>query len=140
MQESVKAAYSYVKSKSDVLNLDQEMFSKNDVHIHVPEGAVPKDGPSAGVTICTAIVSALTKKKVKHDIAMTGEITLRGKILAIGGLKEKLLAASRSSIKTVYIPKENEKDLEELPEYLLSNIEIKCVSNIEEILQSSFVN
>jgi ATP-dependent Lon protease len=140
MQESVKAAYSYVKSKSDVLNLDQEMFSKNDVHVHVPEGAVPKDGPSAGVTICTAIVSALTKKKVKRDIAMTGEITLRGKILAIGGLKEKLLAASRSSIKTVYIPKENEKDLEELPEYLLSNIEIKCVSNIDEILQSSFVN
>ncbi|MDR2075090.1 MAG: endopeptidase La [Holosporales bacterium] len=140
MQESVKAAYSYVKSKSDVLNLDQEIFSKSDVHVHVPEGAVPKDGPSAGVTICTAIVSALTKKRVKRDIAMTGEITLRGKILAIGGLKEKLLAASRGSIKTVYIPKENEKDLEELPKYLLSHIEIKCVSNIDEILKSSFVN
>jgi ATP-dependent Lon protease len=139
MQESVKAAYSYVKSRSDILKLDKEIFAKNDVHIHVPEGAVPKDGPSAGVTICTAIVSALTKKKVKRDIAMTGEITLRGKILGIGGLKEKLLAASRGSIKTVYIPKENEKDLVELPKYLLSHIEIKCVSNIDEILQSSFV-
>lgn len=138
MQESVKAAYSYVKSQSELFNFDEEMFSKNDVHIHVPEGAVPKDGPSAGVTICTAIVSALTKKKVRCDIAMTGEITLRGKILAIGGLKEKLLAAKRGMIKTVFIPKENEKDLTELPKNLLSAIEIKCVSHISEILNEAF--
>lgn len=138
MQESVKAAYSYVKSQSDVFKLDQEIFAKNDVHIHVPEGAVPKDGPSAGVTICTAIVSALTKQKVKRDIAMTGEITLRGKILAIGGLKEKLLAASRGAIKTVYIPKENEKDLAELPQTLLQKIDVKCVGHVSEILQTSF--
>lgn len=138
MQESVKAAYSYVKSQSVELKLDDEVFSKNDVHIHVPEGAVPKDGPSAGVTMCTAIVSALTKRKVKRDIAMTGEITLRGKILGIGGLKEKLLAASRGCIKTVYIPKENEKDLAELPKNLLEKLEIKCVSHVIEILQTSF--
>ncbi len=140
MQESVKAAYSYVKSQSAILKLDDEIFSKNDVHIHVPEGAVPKDGPSAGVTICTAIVSALTKRKVKHDIAMTGEITLRGKVLAIGGLKEKLLAANRGDVKVVYIPKENEKDLVELPQNLLKSLDVRCVSHINEILQTSFVD
>lgn len=138
MQESVKAAYSYVKSQSAVLKLNDEIFSKNDLHIHVPEGAVPKDGPSAGVTMCTAIVSALTKQNVKKDIAMTGEITLHGKVLAIGGLKEKLLAASRGSIKTVYIPKENEKDLAELPKNLIDTLDIKCVGHVSEILQTSF--
>ncbi|MDR1488229.1 MAG: endopeptidase La [Holosporales bacterium] len=140
MQESVKAAYSYVKSQSVTLKLDEEMFSKNDVHVHVPEGAVPKDGPSAGVTICTSIVSALTKRKVRHDIAMTGEITLLGKILAIGGLKEKLLAANRGAVKTVFIPKENEKDLVDMPDNLLKSINIKPVSHIKEILDASFIN
>ena len=139
MQESVKAAYSYVKSQSKNFKLDEEDFAKTDIHVHVPEGAVPKDGPSAGVTICTAIVSAFTNQKVKPDIAMTGEITLIGKILAIGGLKEKLLAARRSGIKKVFIPKDNEKDIDELPKSLINDIEIKCVSHISEILSEVFV-
>jgi ATP-dependent Lon protease len=138
MQESIKAAYSYVKSQTSAFDIDPEVFSKNDVHIHVPEGAVPKDGPSAGVTICTAIVSAVTKKKVKCDIAMTGEITLLGKVLGIGGLKEKLLAAKRGAIRTVFIPKENEKDLIDMPQNLLAEIDVKCVGHINEILESSF--
>lgn len=139
MQESIKAAYSYVKSQSKSLGIKPEDFAKSDIHVHVPEGAVPKDGPSAGITICTAIVSALTRKKVRPDIAMTGEITLVGKVLAIGGLKEKLLAARRSGIKKVFIPKENEKDIPELPEVIKESIEIECVSHIDEILSNVFV-
>ena len=138
MQESIKAAYSYVKSRADDFCLTEEV-SKTDIHVHVPEGAVPKDGPSAGITICTAIVSAFSKKKVNSEIAMTGEITLVGKVLAIGGLKEKLLAARRSGIKKVFIPKENEKDLTELPKILLNDLEIKCVSHIDEVLKEVFV-
>ena len=139
MQESIKAAYSYVKSQSKNLGINPEDFAKTDIHVHVPEGAVPKDGPSAGITICTAIVSALTGQKVKPDIAMTGEITLVGKVLAIGGLKEKLLAARRSGIKKAFIPKENEKDIPELPEVIKESIEIECVSHIDEILSKVFV-
>lgn len=138
MQESVKAAYSYIKSQYEKLGLDPDNFSKIDVHVHVPEGAVPKDGPSAGITICTAIVSALTGKKVRPDIAMTGEITLVGKVLAIGGLKEKLLAARRSNVKKVFIPKENEKDIPELPDVIKNSLEIKCVSSMDEVLDEVF--
>lgn len=139
MQESIKAAYSYVKSQAGKLGIETKSFAKTDIHIHVPEGAVPKDGPSAGVTICTAIVSALTKKPVRPDIAMTGEITLVGKVLAIGGLKEKLLAARRSGIKKVFIPKENERDIPELSQVIKDEIEIKCISHIDEILDNVFV-
>ncbi|MDR0640178.1 MAG: endopeptidase La [Holosporales bacterium] len=139
MQESIKAAYSYVKSQYEVFGIDEERFSKCDVHIHVPEGAVPKDGPSAGITICTAIVSAFSNKKVKADIAMTGEITLIGKVLGIGGLKEKLLAARRSGIKSVFIPKENEKDLPDIPKSILSELSIHCVEHINDILDRVFV-
>ena len=139
MQESIKAAYSYAKSQAEKFGIDSEEFSKTDIHVHVPEGAVPKDGPSAGITICTAIVSALTKKKVRPDIAMTGEITLVGKVLAIGGLKEKLLAARRFGIKKVFIPKENEKDILELPKVITDSLEIKCVSHIDEVLSEVFV-
>lgn len=139
MQESIKAAYSYVKSQSKNLGINPEDFTKTDIHVHVPEGAVPKDGPSAGITICTAIVSALTQKKVRPDIAMTGEITLVGKVLAIGGLKEKLLAARRSGIKKVFIPKENEKDIPELPDVIKESIEIELVSHVDEILHNVFV-
>ena len=139
MQESIKAAYSYVKSQSKNLGINPEDFTKTDIHVHVPEGAVPKDGPSAGVTICTAIVSALTQKKVRPDIAMTGEITLVGKVLAIGGLKEKLLAARRSGIKKVFIPIENEKDIPELPDVIKESIEIELVSHVDEILHNVFV-
>jgi ATP-dependent Lon protease len=139
MQESIKAAYSYVKSQADNFKLTGDSFEKTDIHVHVPEGAVPKDGPSAGITICTAIVSALTKKKVRPDIAMTGEITLIGKVLGIGGLKEKLLAARRSGIKRVFIPKENEKDIPELPKILVDEIKIDCVKHIDEVLSEVFV-
>jgi ATP-dependent Lon protease len=139
MQESIKAAYSYVKSQAEKLGLDADNFAKTDIHVHVPEGAVPKDGPSAGITICTAIVSALTKRKVKSDIAMTGEITLVGKVLAIGGLKEKLLAARRSGIKHVFIPQENEKDLPELPQIIKDSIEITCVKHVDEVLEKVLV-
>ena len=138
MQESIKAAYSYAKSQAEKLGIDPEIFTKTDIHVHVPEGAVPKDGPSAGITICTSIVSALTGKKVKPDIAMTGEITLVGKVLAIGGLKEKLLAARRSGVKKVFIPKENEKDISELPQVIKDSLEIKCVSHIDEVLVEVF--
>ncbi len=139
MQESIKAAYSYVKSKSTELKIDPKMFAKHDIHIHVPEGAVPKDGPSAGVTICTAIVSAVTKRPVRHEIAMTGEITLRGKVLGIGGLKEKLLAARRSGIKKVFIPEENKKDIANLPKTLVNNLDIQCATHVDVILQDVFV-
>ncbi len=139
MQESMKAAYSFVKSKYKTLGIKEDDFSKCDIHIHAPEGAVPKDGPSAGVTICTAIVSAMTKQKVKADVAMTGEITLVGKVLAIGGLKEKLLAARRSKIKKVLIPKENEKDLAELPSVLRNDLEILCVSTVDEVLKEALL-
>ncbi|MDR1034977.1 MAG: endopeptidase La [Holosporales bacterium] len=139
MQESVKAAYSYVKSRYKTFSIDEEQFSKCDVHVHVPEGAVPKDGPSAGITICTAIVSAFSKKQIRADVAMTGEITLIGNVLRIGGLKEKLLAARRSGIKSVFIPKENERDIPELPNVILSEISIRCVSHIDEVLERVFV-
>ncbi len=140
MQESVKAAFSFVKSQYERFNLKQEDLEKTDIHVHVPEGAVPKDGPSAGITICTSIVSALTKRPVPSDIAMTGEITLVGKVLAIGGLKEKLLAARRSGIKKVFIPKENEKDIPELPSVITKSLEIRCVSHIDEVLDEVFKN
>jgi len=127
MQESAKAALSYIRSRSADLNLDENFYRKFDIHIHVPEGAVPKDGPSAGVTMATAIASALTQIPVKKDVAMTGEITLRGKVLAIGGLKEKLLAAKRAGIKTVIIPEENKKDLDEIKKELKENIDLDFI-------------
>jgi ATP-dependent Lon protease len=135
---SIKAAYSYVKSQAKKLKFSSDSFSKNDIHIHVPEGAVPKDGPSAGITICIAIISVLTKRKIRTDIAMTGEITLTGRVLPIGGLKEKLLAAKRSGITHIFIPKENEKDLTELPHFLAGDMSIKCVTHIDEVLQDAF--
>ncbi len=135
MKESIEAAMTVVRSRADVLGLDSEVFQKNDIHIHVPEGATPKDGPSAGVAMCTAVVSALTKIPVRADVAMTGEITLRGEVLPIGGLKEKLLAAHRGGITTVLIPLENEKDLAEIPENIKQNLHIKPVQWIDEVLE-----
>jgi ATP-dependent Lon protease len=124
-----------VRSRAQVLGLEQEFYQKNDVHLHMPEGATPKDGPSAGIGMCTALVSALTKIPVRSDVAMTGEITLRGEVLPIGGLKEKLLAAHRGGIKTVLIPDENQKDLVEIPDNIKGNLEIKPVKWIDEVLQ-----
>jgi len=134
MKESAMAALSYVKSNADKLGIDISVFGENDIHIHVPEGAVPKDGPSAGVTITTAIVSALTNKKVDHFIGMTGEITLRGRVLPIGGLKEKSIAAHRSGLKTIMIPKDNKKDLEDIPDDVKKHLEIIPVESIDEII------
>ncbi|HEV7633161.1 MAG TPA: S16 family serine protease, partial [Steroidobacteraceae bacterium] len=135
MQESIQAAMTVVRSRAAVLGLDADFYQKADVHIHVPEGATPKDGPSAGVGMCTALVSALTKMPVRSDVAMTGEITLRGQVLPIGGLKEKLLAAHRGGIRTVLIPDENTKDLAEIPQNIKDSLEIKPVKWIDEVLQ-----
>ncbi|HEY4342379.1 MAG TPA: endopeptidase La [Steroidobacteraceae bacterium] len=140
MQESIQAAMTVVRSRSQVLGLEQDFYQKNDIHLHMPEGATPKDGPSAGVGMCTALVSALTRIPVKSDVAMTGEITLRGEVLPIGGLKEKLLAAHRGGIKTVLIPDENVKDLTEIPDNIKGNLNIKPVKWIDEVLQIALVS
>ncbi|MCH8966142.1 MAG: endopeptidase La, partial [Planctomycetes bacterium] len=134
MQESAKAALSYVKSIADQLSINNDVFSKLNFHIHVPEGAIPKDGPSAGIAIATAIASQLTDRPVRDGIGMTGEITLRGRVLPIGGLKEKLLAALRGGIKTVLIPSDNERDLAEIPDNVKRGLEIIVVSTIDEVL------
>jgi ATP-dependent Lon protease len=135
MQESIQAAMTVVRSRAQVLGLEPEFYQKQDVHLHIPEGATPKDGPSAGIGMCTALVSALTKIPVRSDVAMTGEITLRGEVLPIGGLKEKLLAAHRGGIKGVLIPKENVKDLQEIPEEVKNAIEITPVQWFDEVLE-----
>lgn len=139
MKESAKAAYSYVRSHMKELGIKDEFYSKKDIHIHAPEGAVPKDGPSAGVTMTTALVSALTGKKVKHNVAMTGEITLTGKVLAIGGLKEKCLAARRVGIDTVIVPKENEKDVVKLPKIVKDSLNIILADKIDDVLENALV-
>ena len=135
MQESIQAAMTVVRSRSERLGLDPEFHAKCDVHVHVPEGATPKDGPSAGIGMCTALVSALTNIPVRADAAMTGEITLRGEVLPIGGLKEKLLAAHRGGIKTVLIPGDNVKDLADIPKNIKNNLNIRSVRWIDEVLE-----
>ena len=137
MKESVRAAESYVKSRSNDFGINSNFFSTKDIHVHVPEGATPKDGPSAGVAMCTSIVSVMTGIPVKRNVAMTGEITLRGRVLPIGGLKEKLIAANRSGIKIVLIPRENKRDLSEIPKKLIKGLKIIGISNLDEVLNYS---
>jgi len=139
MKESARIAVSYVRSNAKAFGIDEAFFDGNDIHIHVPEGATPKDGPSAGITMTTALVSALTKKKVRKDIGMTGEITLRGRVLPIGGLKEKSISAHRSGLKTILIPKENEKDLDDIPQTVKDTLEIIPVTDIDEVLKLAIV-
>jgi ATP-dependent Lon protease len=135
MQESIQAAITVVRSRAQSLGVEPDFHEKKDIHLHVPEGATPKDGPSAGIGMCTAIVSALTAIPVRSDVAMTGEITLRGEVLPIGGLKEKLLAALRGGITTVLIPDENRKDLAEMPPNIIENLKIHPVKWIDEVLE-----
>jgi ATP-dependent Lon protease len=134
MKESAMAALSYVKSHYKEFGIDPKVFAENDIHIHVPEGAVPKDGPSAGVTLTTAITSALTNRKVSPYLGMTGEVTLRGQVLPIGGLREKSIAAVRTGLKKILIPKENERDLDEVPQEVKDVLEIVPVHHVSEVL------
>ena len=138
MQESCHIALSYIKANMEKFGLNEKVFSENDIHIHVPEGAVNKDGPSAGITITTALVSLLTNKSVDKNIAMTGEITLRGRVLAIGGLKEKIIGAHRAGIKKIIIPTENEKDLDEIPKDVKANIKFIFVKKYQDVYNELF--
>ena len=139
MQESIQAAASYVRARAADFGIKPTVFEKRDIHVHVPEGATPKDGPSAGVAMCVSIISTLTRIPIRREIAMTGEITLRGRVLPIGGLKEKLLAASRGGIKIVLIPKDNEKDLADIPDNILKELDVVPVTNLDDVLEHAFV-
>jgi ATP-dependent Lon protease len=139
MQESAQAALSYIRSQSDAMQIDNELFEKLDIHIHVPEGAVPKDGPSAGVTIATALVSAFTNRPIRRDVAMTGEITLRGRVLPVGGVREKVLAARRAGIKTFVLPKKNERDLSEVPKKLRQDVQFVLADRAAQVLEAALL-
>ena len=139
MKESISAAASYVRSRAIVYGIEPPLFDRRDIHVHVPEGATPKDGPSAGVAMATAIISVMTGIPVRHDVAMTGEITLRGRVLPIGGLKEKLLAAARGGIKTVLIPEDNAKDLTEISDAIKGGMDIIPVARLDEVLAKALV-
>ncbi len=134
MQESAQAALSYLKSRSEEFGIPDNLFEETDIHIHVPEGAIPKDGPSAGITLATALTSAVLGVPVRHEVAMSGEITLRGRILPIGGVREKVLAAQRSGIRSIILPKRNEKDLVEIPQTALDMLNMHFVEHMDEVL------
>jgi ATP-dependent Lon protease len=140
MKESAKIAISYIRTKSNEYGIDPDFYKNSDIHVHVPEGAVPKDGPSAGITLCTAIVSALTGIKVKSNVAMTGELTLRGNVLPIGGLKEKTMAAHRAGVDTVIIPEENVPDLHDISAYIKEHLKFVSVRTMDEVLKIALVS
>jgi ATP-dependent Lon protease len=140
MKESAIAGLSYVRSVAPKYNIDEEFFQKYDIHIHIPEGAVPKDGPSAGITMATAVLSAITKTKVRRDLAMTGEISLRGRVMPVGGLKEKILAAKTLGVKTVLVPEENKRDVEEIDHEITDGVEIIYVQKMEEVIRHAFLS
>jgi ATP-dependent Lon protease len=137
MKESAQAALSHIRARARQLGIPDDFFEKLDIHVHVPAGAVPKDGPSAGVTIATALASLLTGRTVRHDVALTGEITLRGRVLPVGGIKEKVLGAHRAGIKTVILPKRNEKDLEDVPEPIRNEMKFVFVEKIDEVFEKA---
>ncbi len=139
MQESARAALTYVRSKSEEWSIESNFYDKWDIHIHVPAGAVPKDGPSAGVTIATALASAIRRIPVKKDLGMTGEITIRGKILPVGGIREKVLAAHRAGLKTVILPKENRRDLDEVPNLVKEDIEFIFIEHADEAINMALL-
>ena len=134
MKESAEAAISYIRSQSDVFSVQKDFYKTTDLHIHIPEGATPKDGPSAGVTMTTAMLSALTQAKVRNDVAMTGEITIRGRVLAIGGLQEKVLAAKKAGVKTVIYPEQNTKDLWEISDEIKEGLEFVAAKDMNDVL------
>ena len=139
MKESATLALEYIKSHAKEIGIDEKMFEENDIHVHVPAGAVPKDGPSAGITMVTALVSALTGRKVKKAIAMTGEITLRGKVLPVGGIREKILAAKRAGIKEIILCSENKKDIDDIKKEYLKGLKFHYVDHIKEVLETALL-
>jgi len=139
MKESAQIALSYVRTKASEWHIEQNFFAEQDIHIHLPAGAVPKDGPSAGVTVATALLSLLTERPVRKDLAMTGEVTLRGRVLPVGGIKEKVLAAHRAGLHTVILPRRNEKDLDELPTSVRRKMEFILVDDLAQVFAASFL-
>ncbi len=137
MRESAQAAFSYAKSRATTLGINEDDFSNYDLHIHIPEGAIPKDGPSAGITLATAMVSSLAQRPVRKDVAMTGEITLRGNVLPVGGVKEKVLAARRARVSTIILPQQNRRDMDEVPKELFGEIKFIFVDNVTEVFRQA---
>jgi ATP-dependent Lon protease len=137
MKESAQAALTYVRAHAEDFDLDPELFREHDFHIHVPAGAIPKDGPSAGVTMAVALTSLCTGRRVRHDVGMTGEITLRGKVLPVGGIKEKVLAATRAELKTIILPERNESDLEDVPDYAREKLNFLTVDTVDELFPAA---
>jgi ATP-dependent Lon protease len=140
MRESARAALSYARSRAARFHIDEDVFASRDIHIHIPEGAIPKDGPSAGITIAAALISVLTDSPIRKNVAMTGEITLRGSVLPVGGVKEKVLAARRAELDTVLVPRRNGKDVEELPAYVKRVLDFRLVDHIDDVLKAALVD